>query len=60
MTAAIIPLDSKRPNVYESMVCLWCWSERYEVHRDLGPRAYYPCPNCDETASVPAWRAFPT
>lgn len=51
----VLQLDDFRPVVTESMRCLFC-GEVHILKHITGTRArYFPCPGCDETASVPEW-----
>lgn len=56
MTGKLINLDDHRPKVYETMRCLFCNLVHTALHPQSGPRTYFPCPGCDEVASVPEWR----
>jgi hypothetical protein len=57
MDAVIIDLDSRRPNVIEEMVCMFCGTEHLLRHTVNNRVKYHgPCPGCDEAASVPLWQ----
>jgi len=56
IVAKILYLDDFRPRVTETMRCLFCGMVHVLCHIVTGTRPrYYPCPGCDETASVPEW-----
>ncbi|MEJ0100635.1 MAG: hypothetical protein WDO12_13305 [Pseudomonadota bacterium] len=48
-------LDDFRPVVTESMRCLFCGTVHVSRHVTGTKAHYFPCPGCDETASVPEW-----
>jgi hypothetical protein len=51
----IFYLDDVRPVVTEAMLCLFC-GQVHVLRHVTGTRTnYFPCPGCDETASVPEW-----
>jgi hypothetical protein len=51
----VLKLDDFRPVVTESMRCLFCGVEHTLRHVTGTRTRYFPCPGCDETASVPEW-----
>ena len=53
--AQILYLDDFRPEVTETMRCLFCGMVHVQRHIAGTRRQYFPCPGCDETASVPEW-----
>lgn len=53
--AKIFYLDDYRPRVTETMHCLFCRTSHVQRHVVDRSRQYFPCPGCDETASVPEW-----
>jgi transcription elongation factor Elf1 len=52
----VINLDDRRPKVHEHMECLFCGTRHVMVHAVSHHLRYFPCPGCDEVASVPEWR----
>jgi hypothetical protein len=53
--AIVVWLDDFRPRVTEYMLCLFCGHTHLLKHVQERRPTYYPCPGCDETASVPEW-----
>lgn len=51
--AKVLYLDDFRPSVTESMRCLFCGLVHVLRHVTGTQARYFPCPGCDETASVP-------
>jgi hypothetical protein len=55
VTGKLINLDDHRRYVVETMVCLFCRHEHDLRHiADLKVN-YWPCPQCDERASIAKW-----
>jgi hypothetical protein len=52
----IVNLDDYRPRVTETMHCLFCRTVHAQHHVVDRRRTYFPCPGCDETASIPEWK----
>jgi hypothetical protein len=52
----IVNLDDYRPRVTETMHCLFCRTVHAQHHIVDSRRTYFPCPGCDETASIPEWK----
>jgi transposase-like protein len=55
MEARVLYLDDYRPRVTEKMHCLFCRTRHVQKHLIDKRQRYFPCPGCDETASVPEW-----
>lgn len=55
MTAQLINLDDHRPRITEDMLCLFCRTEHTLRHIVDDRVNYWPCPNCDERASLPKY-----
>ena len=55
MSAQVLDLDDYRPRVTEMMHCLFCRTIHVLRHVVSRQPRYFPCPGCDETASVPEW-----
>lgn len=54
MSQKIVSLDSRRPKKYVTLKCTFCAHVHAAVVTITSRRQqFYPCPNCDETASVP-------
>ncbi len=53
--AKVLYLDDFRPRVTETMRCLFCGMVHVLRHVTGTRTHYFPCPGCDETASVPEW-----
>lgn len=51
----VLVLDEFRPKVTETMRCLFCGEEHILRHVTGTRTRYFPCPGCDEIASVPEW-----
>lgn len=51
----LLYLDDFRPVITETMRCLFCGMVHVLRHVKGTRTRYFPCPGCDETASVPAW-----
>ncbi len=49
----ILFIDDFRPRITETMRCLFCGDgARFAAHVTGTRNHYFPCPGCDETASV--------
>jgi hypothetical protein len=51
----LLYLDDFRPVTTEHMRCLFCGVVHVLKHVTGTRNTYFPCPGCDETASVPEW-----
>ncbi len=51
----ILFIDDFRPRTTETMRCLFCGMVHVLRHVTGTRNSYFPCPGCDETASVPEW-----
>jgi hypothetical protein len=51
----LVYLDDFRPVTTEHMRCLFCGVVHVLKHVTGTRNTYFPCPGCDETASVPEW-----
>ena len=49
----VVNLDDFRPQITESMHCLFCGMTHVLRHIVHNSRRYFSCPGCDEIASVP-------
>lgn len=52
----VIDLDSRRPKVWEWLICLWCRRQHGRALPVNTARIYHSCPGCDEEASLALWR----
>jgi hypothetical protein len=52
----VLFIDDFRPRITETMRCLFCGMVHVLRHVTGTRNSYFPCPGCDETASIPEWR----